>query len=272
MTSPTPLKLSSGRHPLRSASPCTRTSSQPAPVFFKAALKPEWLTDPTKPVDLQHEESEVFSRYLNCVYCGTEALQIDADAPEDDRSDSGDNNEDDFEAELGPDAFLCSEAEFARPYEEGINSRGKYVKYIYQCHDIFTDLYLLADRLRDIETANLVMDALICFRDKGGKIFDTGVVRRVYDSTVHGNPLRKLVRDECVYDTQSWVYMDLHAAGYHPEFARDVMVEFLRVKDFNAKEKVEAVYQMHGKHGKHGGFAYKCRYSSARRGTSSLCA
>jgi hypothetical protein len=51
--------------------------------FFKAARKPEWLTNPNKPVDLQDEEPEVFSRYLNCVYLGIEALQIDAGAPED---------------------------------------------------------------------------------------------------------------------------------------------------------------------------------------------
>ncbi|GAB7330531.1 hypothetical protein MBLNU13_g02125t1 [Cladosporium sp. NU13] len=232
----------------------------PRSDFFKAARKSEWLSDPTKPVDLQNEDPEVFSRYLNCVYFGTNALQLDADAPEDDRSDSGDDNEDEEEEELGLDAFLCSEAESVRIYEEGISSRGKYLQYIYQCLHIFTDLYLLADRLRDVETANHVMDALIRFSDKVKTLFDAGAVCRVYDSTAHANPLRKFMRDECVYDTESYIYTDLHVAGHHPEFARDVMVEFLRVKDANLNEKVGDVYQMHGKHGKHERFADKCRY------------
>ena len=206
-------------------------------------------------MDLQNEDPEVFARYLNCVYFGTDALQLDANAPEDDHDDGSDNEE------LPPDAFLCSEAEFARIHHEGISSRGKYLKYIYQCLDIFTDLYVLADRLRDVETANLVMDALICFSEKGAIISNTDTIRHVYDSTAHGSPLRKFVRDECVYNTQSWAYMDLHVASCHAEFARDVMVEFLRVKDFNSKAKVEDVYYMYDdKYGKQGRFAEKCRY------------
>ena len=211
-------------------------------------------------MDLQNEDPEVFARYLNCVYFGIDALQLDANAPEDDQGDGNDNDGDDGEVVLGPDAFLCSEAQFARAYQEVISSRGMYAKYIYQCLDILTDLYLLAGRLRDFETANLVMDALLRFSDKGGESFDPETILRVYDSTAHGNPLRKYMRDQCVYDTKSWVYMDLQAAGCHPEFARDVMVEFLRVKDFNSKEKVQDAYRMFGKHGKHGRFADKCRY------------
>ena len=101
------------------------------------------------------------------------------------------------------------------------------------------------------------MDALIRFGDKNGKAFDSGTVRRVYDSTAHGNPLRKFMRDECVYDVSSLTYMSIHVAGAHPEFARDVMVEFLRVKGFNLMEKVKDVYRMHERHGR---YTDKCRY------------
>lgn len=199
-------------------------------------------------MDLQDEDSEVFARYLNCVYFGIDALQLDANAPEDDDDDGSDNEE------LLPDAFLCLEAEFSRLYQEETSSRGKYSKYIHQCLDIFADLYLLADRLRDVETANLVMDALICFSDKGRETFETDTIRRVYDSTAHGNPLRKYMRDECVYETKSRAYMDFQVAGYHPELARDAMVEFLRAKDFNGKGEAEDVYDEHGR------LADKCRY------------
>ena len=202
-------------------------------------------------MDLQNEDPKVFARYLNCVYFGVEALQIEADAPEDDRSD------DDDEIELGCDAFLCSEAESVTFYQEEKKSRCNYEKYIYQCLDIFVDLYLLADRLRDVETANLVMDALIHFREKHNKIFDTDTICRVYDSTAHGNPLRKLMRDECVYETNSAAYMCLHVEPRHPEFFRDVMVEFLRLRDVNLTKKIEDVYQLHDKHSRN---IDKCHY------------
>lgn len=80
--------------------------------FLKAARKPEWLTDFTKCTELQDEEPEVFSRYMNCVYFGVEALHLSDNPPKDDR---GYEEHDD---ELGPDAFIYSEAEHAAIYKE----------------------------------------------------------------------------------------------------------------------------------------------------------
>lgn len=101
------------------------------------------------------------------------------------------------------------------------------------------------------------MDALVRFSDKYGKTFDTDTIRRVYDSTTHGNPLRKLMRDECVYETNSVDYMALHVEPRHPEFFRDVMVEFVRLRDVNLNKKIEDVYQLHDKHGRN---IDKCHY------------
>jgi RNA recognition motif-containing protein len=42
--------------------------------FLHAARKPEWLEDPSKPVDLTTEDPDVFHEYLNLVYLGPEAL------------------------------------------------------------------------------------------------------------------------------------------------------------------------------------------------------
>jgi hypothetical protein len=218
--------------------------------FFKAARKPEWLNDPTKPVDLQNEEPEVFSTYLNYVYFGVGALQINADEPQDDRG------AEEYE-DLGPDAFLCSEAEHAARYKEEFGSRRMYSRYLDQGHRIFADLYLLADRLRDLETCNSVIDELIRFSDKGGRTFNGDVIRRVYDATAHGNPLRKMVRDECVYQVYSSDYMDSHVEPGHPEFSRDVMVEFLRLRDSNLNENVGDVYKLHVGHRK---YTDKCHY------------
>lgn len=222
--------------------------------FFKAARKREWLTDPTKPVDLQDEEPAVFSRYLNCVYVGIEALQIDADAPEDDRDIE---NEDKDKQKLEPDAFLRSETEHAKVCEEGRILRRKYVKHLDHCSLLLIDLYLLADRLQDMKTANLVMDELIRFSTKGNQALTGDIIRRAYDSTIHGNPLRRYVRDVHVYETGSVDYMDFHVDPGHAEFTRDVVVEVLRLKDPNEHETVKSVYRARRDRGR---FVDECYY------------
>lgn len=45
--------------------------------FFRATRSPRWLTDPTKPVDLEDDDPYVFSAYLNCVYFGVEGIKAD---------------------------------------------------------------------------------------------------------------------------------------------------------------------------------------------------
>jgi hypothetical protein len=42
--------------------------------FLHAARKPEWLDNPSKPVDLTTEDPDIFHEYLNLVYFGPEAL------------------------------------------------------------------------------------------------------------------------------------------------------------------------------------------------------
>jgi hypothetical protein len=158
---------------------------------------------------------------------------------------------------LGPDAFLCSEAEHYARIKEGKESMCNYSRYLQQCYLILIDLYLLADRLQDMETANLVMDNLLRFSTEGRQCFAAEIVRRGYDATVHGNPLRKFMRDECVYETQSSEYMDYHVESAHPDFTRDAMVEFLRLRDENLEEKIENVYSIHDKHMRN---ADKCHY------------
>lgn len=135
--------------------------------------------------------------------------------------------------------------------------RGEYVKYIGEGSLILMDLYLLADRLRDMQTANLVMDELIRFSEKGNESFTDEVVRRTYNATAHGNPLRKLLQDECVYATNSTDYRYLHVDTGHPEFTRDVMVELIRLGDYTVNEKVENVYTLHQNHW---WYTDKCHY------------
>jgi hypothetical protein len=57
-----------------------------------------------------------------------------------------------------------------------------------------TDLHLLADKLRDPTTANLVMDELLAVIDRSEEVV-AGIAVRVYTSAKSCSPLRRLVRD-----------------------------------------------------------------------------
>jgi hypothetical protein len=102
---------------------------------------------------------------------------------------------------------------------------------------------------KTLETANLVMDEFVRFSTEGDESFREELIHRVYDSTVHGNPMRKYVRDVGVYETTSEAYMQVHTNSGHAEYTRDVMVEFLRVKNYNAHDTVDRVYRRSASHG-----------------------
>lgn len=56
-------------------------------------------------------------------------------------------------------------------------------------------LYLLADKLRDTMTANKTIDELVRFSEEVGRNPSAAAITLTYTSTVHGNPLRRLLRD-----------------------------------------------------------------------------
>jgi hypothetical protein len=101
------------------------------------------------------------------------------------------------------------------------------------------------------------MDELVRFSAEEAECFDEEDISRVYNATAHGNPLRKLMRDECVYEQRSGDYMDMHVQGNHPEFTRDVLVESMRLKDYNGYERVNRVYRLTKDRGR---FIDKCHY------------
>lgn len=91
--------------------------------------------------------------------------------------------------------------------------------------------YLQADKLQDPATANLIIDEIVRVSEATQRNPSNEVVNLVYESTVHGNPLRKLIRHYYVHENPSEHYLTLHSREHHPEFLRDVVVEFLRLKD-----------------------------------------
>ena len=58
---------------------------------------------------------------------------------------------------------------------------------------------MLADKLQDLLTANMIMDELICFSSKTNEVPKHGSISLAYSSTASSSPLRTLLRDYWVY-------------------------------------------------------------------------
>jgi hypothetical protein len=97
-------------------------------------------------------------------------------------------------------------------------------------------LYLLADRLRDLETVNMIVDEIIDYRDVVTKLTygrvtsvnpGGGPTTIAYASTKEGNPLRELLRDFAVTISRRPELKRLQKTGYPIEFFQDVALEKL---------------------------------------------
>jgi hypothetical protein len=224
--------------------------------FMRAARSAQWLVDPKKPVDLTDEDPEVFSAYLNIVYRGAETIREDhedlmhddlkalsaltlteVEEPNDPESqaptqDATEEEEsDDDEEEIPEDAFDMSLEECNKRAAERDNEFT--TPYSVVCDVYYTTLarvHILADMLGDLATTNSVMDEFI--KSTHEVVYNPGekVINSIYESTVHGNPLRRLMRDIWVYDTSKDSYLDNHAVALHEDFIRDIMMESLRTR------------------------------------------
>lgn len=167
--------------------------------------------------------------YLNCVYFGAQAIQPTDKVPEDDRAKHEMPSTDEFR--LAPDAFDISLEEHEAQWQKETYENDNYSIYHDEQFRALVELYLLADRLQDVKTANIVIDEIV--RLAGEAMANPGphVVRLVYETTIHGNPLRKWIRDTQVYDTSSDRHALLHVGEYPADFKRDVAVELMRIRD-----------------------------------------
>jgi hypothetical protein len=129
------------------------------------------------------------------------------------------------------DAFDLSQEECEKRVPA---SHGDYLSlYTSHCMEYLRTLanvYLQADRLQDFATANLVIDEIIDTQERTNHSSPNDVINTVYESTVHGSPLRKLMRDVGLHGGWSAFYLDPHSFKFHEDYARDIFVEFMRVK------------------------------------------
>lgn len=76
-----------------------------------------------------------------------------------------------------------------------------------------------------------MIDEIVNFGDETRKMPSLQSINLAYISTVHGHPLRRLLRDCYLYDISGENYMDVHVDELPLELYRDITVEYLRRKD-----------------------------------------
>jgi hypothetical protein len=172
------------------------------------------------PVDREGEDPELFQAYLNCVYFGPETLEQWADA--------------------------CMAESEAEPEGKTRDEEQAVADLVFEK---LIRLYLLAERLVDLRTANMAL----------GEIIRSSMLLRVipmqvptslaYASTAKDSPLRTLLRDYWVYESGS-TDTDrerLRTAGFPSEFSQDIAIEMLRIvsesEDYDPFDKtVKEIY------------------------------
>ena len=90
-------------------------------------------------------------------------------------------------------------------------------------------LYLLADKLNDAITSNLVIDGILRMSEEVRRVPNGVAITQAYGSTVAGSSLRKLCRDYYVYEATTEVLENMHEDSFPFQFSQDVMLEFARL-------------------------------------------
>lgn len=160
--------------------------------FFRAARKPEWLAGaPKKPVELRDEDPKVFNEYMNCVYFEQEGIKHYAN-----------------------DLKSIAETDRTEPANAGFEG--------------LTRVYLLADKLQNLSTTNVVIDEIMRFSDVAKRIPCSDNFHLVYDHTTPHCLLRRLMRDFWMYEMDE--EYDKVPDALPKDLMEDILRQFLRVK------------------------------------------
>ena len=87
-------------------------------------------------------------------------------------------------------------------------------------------MYLLADKLNDVLTSNLVMDEIVQKSEEWQRIPSEDEVALAYSSTVKGNPLRTICRDYYVHESSTAMLENFQEDTVPFQFVKDVLLEF----------------------------------------------
>ena len=171
--------------------------------FFRAARSVCWIkrSRVTKLVDAH---PYIFSAYLNCLYLGAEFMTKHRET-------------------MRTEGYMRAEDNKANKITGGEDN----VTVAF-----FIDLHILADKLLDPITANLVVDELIAFVGTMPSVPGADTVNSVYSRTADGSPVRCLCRDWQLHErARDWALKNPKADWNLPlEFLHDLLIESARLQ------------------------------------------
>lgn len=202
-----------GRGPEQQLFPVFYDVVVPRSEFFRAARSDRW-TKADVPTLLEEENPVTFADYMSYVYFA----HRERDRPHDN-----------MELGLIIEASKASVAELEHsqlgtpecPQIQCARDRG------------FKDLiatYVLADKLMDPTTANMVIDDIIWFGEETLTVPTVEPINLAYDSTLPGSPLRKLIRDLYIHEALHNSVETTMQSDPHPDFLVDFAIESNKLK------------------------------------------
>jgi hypothetical protein len=182
--------------------------------FFEVVRSPRWSSGPHIPTDLSDHDPQEFSDYLHLVYTG-EIISPDAKVSQ--WCDAG-RSDDAFED-------VCDQ--------------------LHSHYEALAKMYILADKLEDLTSSNMIMDGIIEFSDRVTRVPEPKLIRYIYDHTPPNSPLRTMIRDKIIHEVQADHFENLTEADYPQQLLFDIAKEFLKLKSdrVDGGELVSDVYE-----------------------------
>jgi hypothetical protein len=90
--------------------------------------------------------------------------------------------------------------------------------------------YVLADKLGDLMTANMVIDRIISYSDEVFRLPSIDEVQLAYSSTASGSPLRALLCDHFIHEAGAKCLDDKKLSEIDRDFFQDIAVRYLSIK------------------------------------------
>jgi hypothetical protein len=104
-------------------------------------------------------------------------------------------------------------------------------------------LYVLAERLGDLKTANLISEEIYKYSRDLYDLPGKDVINQAYRSTKPGSFLRALMCDMMIYHGDITRLHNEHPKGYRHEFCEDLLIKLMKVKgrELNSEEMEERI-------------------------------
>jgi len=111
---------------------------------------------------------------------------------------------------------------------------------------VLIKLYVLADKLLDPRTANLVIDELVRHVDASSNLPSVHFINIVYQCTPVGSPLRALFRDWHIHEADyTWCQTQFEIKWDLPvDFLKDLLVQSGLIHNENPDKTVEEAFRM----------------------------